>query len=241
MKIAAAKAQIGYEVGIRPPAFDMAANGVNSVKALYATFSPKFNISAADIQVVTQQRLSDFVIRLSAFGGLWTFDMRFEGYSVTCNNLVNDADFASAIEFITLAESFMKSVATPFSPTMTRGAVSTWFRCSGGIDAAREHLGRLVKSNLRIGPGFEGASEVHLQPSVNGALINSSEKWSIRFLWEPSVTEHGDLFYQLESRHLQGGRYETIEERRKHVDSVHDALLAQAGFEITTINSLEAK
>jgi hypothetical protein len=229
MKVSLSHGQLIYEAGLRTPAFDLAISAVPAVKALHAAFSGRFNVTPADIHVGNAARLSEWLTRLSLFNGNWTVDFRFSGYQVTCNLLTTEADVRLAVECIGLTEEVARTIIPSIALQYTLARLSVWYRCDGGSNAVLQHMSQFTPTTLGIGPGFEGAQEVCF--NIAGEVANSEERWSTRFLIEPSRVPNADLFYQIENKYLDGGKYNTLEERKNHFRQISKALSKQAALE----------
>ena len=231
MEIWHSRAQLSYDVELLVPMFGLASTTVQNIEILYSTFSKRFPVTLANIQVGTGTTINEYVIKLTLFNGLGTIEARLDSYHAHFNNLISDQDVEVAVECLSLLESAASSLLKSAVRTRTKAVLASWYSCEGGIDAVRANFSRHSPKDIGIEVGFEAASEI--QFSINGSVGNPEELWSMIFIIEPSTIENvGHLFSRFEGRYLQGGKYNTLDERRTHFNQLHHALLKASGFEL---------
>jgi len=240
MEIRHSRGQLSYEVELPAPVFGLASTTVQNIETLYSTFSKRFSLTLANIQVTTGTTVGEYVIRLMLFNGLGTIEIRLDSYRAHLNNLMNDKDVEVAIESLSLLESAASSLLKGTVPTLTKATLASWYLCEGGTEAVRANFLLHSPRDIGIEIGFEAASEV--QFAINGSIGNPNELWSMIFNIEPSTFESfGHLFARFEGRYLQGSKYNTLNERRMHFIHLHHALLKASGFDLELNESEKGK
>jgi hypothetical protein len=232
MRIVFAQAQLVYEVRLSGPEFDIATSPVRTVQTLHDVFAEGFKVTPADLYVSNAVRLSEWATQLHLFNANWLVEYRFDRYQATCNRLFSDADMQLAVECVRRTEQAARALFTSSDTQVTVGRLSAWYRCDGGVAAAKSYLSRFAPANIGIAAGFEGAQEALF--NIACSLSTAEERWSTRLLIEPSSVDYGHLFIQIEGRYEKGGKYGTLDEKIAHFTRLSQAVLKQADLEPAT-------
>jgi hypothetical protein len=244
MKAQVAREDVSYEVSFRRPLLDWANAALPLFQSLYDRLSENFSLTLADVAVHADPRPAYAVASIRLFGGAGAVELRPDRWRATFRNLRSDEDRKIVMRCLSLLESGveaegrppeMQGRETPDRHKSARSlvAMASWYVCEGGATAVTELLNRHGSLGTPISQGFLGAEDIDF--NVNPRLRNPREGWDVTFLIQPSLIEGTHLFANYSGTYIDGGRYNSIEQRAEHARLMLTGMLEKIDVELTNV------
>jgi hypothetical protein len=232
MKAQVARVDVSYEVSFRRPLLDWASVALPLFQSFYDRLSENFTVSLADVAVHADPHPAYAAASISLFGGAGAVELRPDRWRATFRNLRTEEDRKIVRRCLGLVESATEAGSRPDRPksAQTLVTVASWYVCDEGATGVTELLGRHGSLGIPISRGFLGAEQIDF--NVNPRLRNPTEGWDATFLIQPSVLEGTHLFANYSGTYVEGGRYNSIEQKAEHVKLMLTGMLEKIGVEL---------
>ena len=235
MKAQVAREDVSYEVSFRRPLLDWASAALPLFQSLYDQLSENFSLTLADVAVHADPHPAYAVASIRLFGGAGAVELRPDRWRATFRNLRSDEDRKIVMRCLSLLESGVEAEGRPdrHKSAQSLVAIASWYVCEGGATAVTELLNRHGSLETPISQGFLGAEDIDF--NVNPRLRNPREGWDVTFLIQPSLMEGTHLFANYSGTYIDGGRYNSIEQKAEHAKLMLTGMLEKIGVELTNI------
>jgi hypothetical protein len=231
MKATLARADVAYEVSFKKPLFDREREAPPLLQSLYDALSDNFPISLNDISTNMNAPPAQVSATIGLFGGAGWIELRLDRWRAGFRNLRTEEDRKLIIRCLDVAGRAIQTFSDRLRTTSTVLNVSSWLVCDQGMSGVATLLSNHGSLGIQIDRGFLGAEEIHF--SINPRLRNSTEGWDVIFLFQASAMEGTHLFANFNGTYIEGGRYNTIDQRAEHVRVMLSGMLEKLGVELT--------
>jgi hypothetical protein len=229
MKVTVARVDVIYEVNFRRPLFDREREVPPLLQSLYDTLSDNFGISLSDVSVHLADSLPNVFAMVNLFGGAGSVELRLDRWRAVFRNIRTDEDRKIIIRCLNLAGGAIENFSDRSRSSRNLVNVSVWYVCDAGSTGVAKMLSQHGSSGMRIERGFLGSEEIEF--SLYPRLLNKTEGWDVTFLVQRSWLEPSHLFINYSGTYLEGGRYNTIDQKADHIKQMFGGLLETLGLD----------
>jgi hypothetical protein len=187
---------LNYEANLATPAFVLANNTGEAIRAIYEQISPRFPIQPEHISVNASNVLSEVWVRIGLFNNSAQLDLRANKWTFLAP-AINSLDALSVIkDVLQLAEFGIQRSTGGMSKKECKVSFYIWLSVEGGKMAAQ----RLMDSQAT---SFDKSKLAKLSPSriehiPRFRLVDEGADLNISVLQEISVAPTSDIFFNFD-------------------------------------------
>ena len=229
MAVELSRADLTYQVNLKQPTFSLAARVPEMAAILHEVLSPSVSVAPSNIQVLPASNYGEFVLRVSLFNGQGSIEFRIDSYRAQFVGLRAVADLGIVFDCLQALERGAERILAGTSEVLsTEVTLATWLKLGEkGIEVVLAMLNAHSKLEL------SGRTETEkVSMDVRGSISDPDERWSAKFLLEPSVNKEVDhLFVSLNAQYWPGGLHSGLEARKDHFTALYKYIVEGAGFQ----------
>jgi hypothetical protein len=232
MKATIARADVTYEVTFKRPLFDRDREAPPLLQSLYDTFSDNFAISLPDVAVNFGGPPAHVSASINLFGGAGSVELLLDRWRATFRNIRTEEDRKLIIRCLNLAGGAIETFSDRLRPSRSLVTLGTWQTCDEGAAGVAKFLAEHGALRTPIDRGFLDAEQVDF--SIYPRLRSVTEGWDVIFLIQASQLEGTHLFAHYNGTYIEGGRYNTVDQKAEHVRMMLTGMLEKLGVELTS-------
>lgn len=206
---------VTYEVTFKEPAFAVPQSAVPILDSFYKALAPRYGIRVSDLQITSGNLLSDMAVRVTLFRGNGSLEVSVEKFSGKFQGLKTEEDVMAVKDCLNLSGDALNKALPDFSERATAIGTTAWLTCDTEESEIKELLKNFGESGTNIPFEEFGATEINY--SQKAAFSNTEESWSVAFGLERSAIPGSHVFFDCNANYLNGGRYNSLDERVEHV------------------------
>ncbi len=230
MRFSLYRLNIAYEMAFKEPAFEVPQSAVGILTAFYRALSPRFPpLRMSDLQVAGGGALSDVAVRVGLLSLNGLLEVSVEKFTGNFQALQTEEQITTVKDCIALSEEALAKALPEVEAGATAIRTTSWIKCEGGVSASQELLKRYGDSGL--GMPIEKFEATGINYSPTAQLRNEAERWGVTFLLERSAIEQAHLYFMCNATYMDGGRYNSLDERAQHIRAMYLGILQHFGLE----------